>query len=93
VHLVLGNRWKAAAQFRAATQVDAGIPEPFKALGDLFMSSPARLFDQAIEAYQRAITIRPHYADAHVGLGTPRRRRARTRRPSRTTRRRSRSIR
>ena len=69
VHLVLGNRWKAAAQFRAATQVDAGIPEPYKALGDLFMSSPRRLFDQAIEAYQRAITIRPHYADAHVGLG------------------------
>ncbi len=69
VHLVLGNRWKAAAQFRAATQVDAGIPEPFKALGDLFMSSPRRLFDQAIEAYQRAITIRPHYADAHVGIG------------------------
>jgi tetratricopeptide (TPR) repeat protein len=69
VHLALGNRWKAAAQFRAATQVDAGIPEPFKALGDLFLSSPRRLFDQAIEAYQRAITIRPHYADAHVGLG------------------------
>jgi tetratricopeptide (TPR) repeat protein len=69
VHLVLGNRWKAAAQFRASTQVDAGIPEPFKALGDLFMSSPRRLFDQAIEAYQRAITLRPHYADAHVGLG------------------------
>jgi superkiller protein 3 len=69
VHLALGNRWKAAAQFRAATQVDAGIPEPFKALGDIFLSSPRRLFDQAIEAYQRAITLRPHYADAHVGLG------------------------
>jgi tetratricopeptide (TPR) repeat protein len=69
VHLLLGNRWKAAAQFRAATQVDAGVPEPFKALGDLFLSSPRRLFDQAIEAYQRAITIRPHYADAHVGMG------------------------
>ena len=69
VHLALGNRWKAAAQFRAATQVDAGIPEPFKALGDLFLSSPRRLFDQAIDAYQRAIALRPHYADAHVGLG------------------------
>jgi tetratricopeptide (TPR) repeat protein len=69
VHLVLGNRWKAAAQFRAATQVDAAIPEPFKALGDIFMSSPRRLYDQAIEAYQRAISLRPHYADAHVGLG------------------------
>jgi tetratricopeptide (TPR) repeat protein len=45
------------------------VPEPFKALGDLFLSSPRRLFDQAIEAYQRAITIRPHYADAHVGMG------------------------
>jgi tetratricopeptide (TPR) repeat protein len=72
VHLALGNRWKAAAQFRAATQVDAGVPEPFKALGDLFLSSPRRLFDQAIEAYQRAITIRPHYADAHVGMGDAR---------------------
>ncbi len=69
VHLALGNRWKAAAQFRAATQVDPTLPEPFKSLGDLFLSSPRRLFDQAIEAYQRAISLRPHYADAHVGLG------------------------
>lgn len=68
-HLGLGNRWKAAAQFRAATQVDANLPEPFKALGDLFMSSPRRLYDQAIEAYQRALALRPHYAEAHVGLG------------------------
>jgi tetratricopeptide (TPR) repeat protein len=69
VHLTLGNRWKAAAQFRAATQVDPNLPEPFKALGDLFLSSPRRLYDQAIEAYERAITVRPHFADAHVGLG------------------------
>jgi tetratricopeptide (TPR) repeat protein len=69
VHFALGNRWKAAAQFRAATQVDPNLPEPFKALGDIFLSSPRRLFDQAIEAYERAITIRPHYAEAHVGLG------------------------
>ena len=27
------------------------------------------MFDQAIEAYDRAIKLRPHYADAHVGLG------------------------
>jgi tetratricopeptide (TPR) repeat protein len=69
VHLALGNRWKAAAQFRAATQVDPTLPEPFKALGDLFLSSPRRLYDQAIEAYQKSITLRPHYAEAHVGLG------------------------
>jgi tetratricopeptide (TPR) repeat protein len=72
VHLALGNRWKASAQFRAATQVDTTVPEPFKALGDIFMSSPRRLYDQAIEAYQRAITLRAHYADAHVGLGDAR---------------------
>lgn len=68
-HLALGNRWKASAQFRAATQVDASLPEPFKALGDIFMSSPRRLYDQAIEAYQRALSLRPHFAEAHVGLG------------------------
>jgi len=71
-HLALGNRWKASAQFRAATQVDANLPEPFKALGDIFMGSPRRLYDQAIEAYQRALNLRPHYAEAHVGLGDAR---------------------
>jgi tetratricopeptide (TPR) repeat protein len=71
-HLALGNRWKATAQFRAATQVDPSLPEPFKAIGDIFMLSPRRLYDQAIEGYQRALTLRPHYADAHVGLGDAR---------------------
>jgi tetratricopeptide (TPR) repeat protein len=68
-HLALGNRWKGAAQFRAATQIDPTLPEPLKALGDLFMLSPRRLYDQAIEAYQKALTLRPHYAEAQVGLG------------------------
>ncbi|MBI2879459.1 MAG: tetratricopeptide repeat protein [Candidatus Rokubacteria bacterium] len=71
-HLALGNRWKAAAQFRAASQFDPASPEPFKALGDLFMSSPRRLYEQAIEAYRRAIGLRPHYAEAYVGLGDAR---------------------
>jgi tetratricopeptide (TPR) repeat protein len=69
VHQALGNRWKAAAQFRASTQLDAAYPEPYKALGDLFMQAPRRLFDQAVEAYNKAIELRPFYADAHVGLG------------------------
>ena len=69
VHQALGNRWKAAAQFRASTQLDASFPEPFKALGDLFLAAPRRLFDQAVEAYGKAIELRPFYADAHVGLG------------------------
>jgi tetratricopeptide (TPR) repeat protein/TolB-like protein len=69
VHQALGNRWKAAAQFRAATQLDPTQPEPLKALGDLFLAAPRRLFDQAVEAYTKAIDLRPFYADAHVGLG------------------------
>jgi tetratricopeptide (TPR) repeat protein len=69
VHQALGNRWKAAAQFRASTQLDPSYPEPYKALGDLFLAQPRRLFDQAIEAYGKAIELRPFMADAHVGLG------------------------
>ncbi|MBI1735972.1 MAG: tetratricopeptide repeat protein [Candidatus Rokubacteria bacterium] len=69
VHQALGNRWKAAAQYRAATQLDPTAPEPLKALGDLFLAAPRRLFDQAVEAYAKAIELRPFYAEAHVGLG------------------------
>jgi tetratricopeptide (TPR) repeat protein len=69
VHQALGNRWKAAAQFRASTQLDPTYPEPYKALGDLFLNAPRRIFDQAIEAYAKAIDLRPFMADAHVGLG------------------------
>jgi tetratricopeptide (TPR) repeat protein len=69
VHQALGNRWKAAAQFRASTQLDPSYPEPYKALGDLFLTAPRRLFDQAVEAYANALAIRPFYADAYVGLG------------------------
>ena len=72
VHQALGNRWKAAAQYRAATQLDASQPEPYKALGDMFLIQPRRLYDQALEAYAKAIELRPYYADAHVGLGDAR---------------------
>jgi tetratricopeptide (TPR) repeat protein/TolB-like protein len=69
VHQTLGNRWKAAAQFRASTQLDPTFPEPYKALGDLFLTAPRRLFDQAEEAYSKAIDLRPFFAEAYVGLG------------------------
>ena len=72
VHQALGNRWKAQAQYRAATQLDPTQPEPYKAIGDLFLVQPRRLFDQALEAYSKAIELRPFYADAHVGLGDAR---------------------
>jgi tetratricopeptide (TPR) repeat protein/TolB-like protein len=69
VHQALGNRWKANAQFRASTQLDPTYPEPYKALGDVFLAAPRRLFDQAVEAYAKAIELRPFFAEAHVGLG------------------------
>ncbi|MFQ5827742.1 MAG: tetratricopeptide repeat protein [Candidatus Methylomirabilia bacterium] len=69
VNQELGNRWKAAAHYRASIQLDPSYPEPFKALGDLFLSAPRRLFDQAVEAYEKALELRPFYADAYVGLG------------------------
>ena len=72
VHQSLGNLWKAHGQFRVATQLDAAYPEPYKAIGDLFFTAPRRQLDQAIEAYSKALAIRPFYADAHIGLGDAR---------------------
>ena len=72
VHVSLGNRWKAAAQFRATVHLDWNDAEAHKALGDLFLQAPRSLVEQAIEAYSKAIEIRPYYADAHVGLGNAR---------------------
>ena len=69
VHQNLGNRWKAAAQFRASAQLDPTYAEPYKALGDLYLTAPRRLFDEAIKAYGKAVELRPFYAEAHVGLG------------------------
>jgi len=69
VHAAVGSRWRAAVMFRAALLIDGNAPEPFKALGDLFLSAPRKLFDQAIEAYSKAIELRPFYADAYAGLG------------------------
>jgi tetratricopeptide (TPR) repeat protein/TolB-like protein len=69
VHQELGNRWKAAAQFRASIQLDPSYPESHKALGDLFLAAPRRLFEQAVEAYEKAIALRPFYGEAWVGLG------------------------
>jgi superkiller protein 3 len=69
VHQAMGNRWKASAQFRASSQLDPTFPDAYKALGDLFLTAPRRLFDQAEEAYGKAIDLRPFYAEAYVGLG------------------------
>jgi tetratricopeptide (TPR) repeat protein len=69
VDLNLGNRWKAAAQYRASAQLDPTYADPYKALGDLYLTAPRRLFEEAIKAYAKAIELRPFYAEAYVGLG------------------------
>ena len=69
VHQKLGNRWKASADFRASAQMDPTFPESYKGLGDLYLTAPRRLFDEAVGAYEKAIDLRPFYADAFVGLG------------------------
>ena len=72
VHQTLGNRWKASADFRASAQIDPTFPESYKGLGDLYLTAPRRLFDEAIGAYEKAIDLRPFYAEAYVGLGDAR---------------------
>lgn len=72
VHQAMGNRWKASAQFRASSQLDPTFPEAYKALGDLYLTAPRRLFDQAEEAYAKAIDLRAFYSEAYVGLGDAR---------------------
>jgi tetratricopeptide (TPR) repeat protein len=69
IHQGLGNRWKAQAQFRASAQLDPTYAEPYKSLGDLYLTAPRRLFEEAVKAYSKAIEVRPFYAEAHVGLG------------------------
>jgi len=69
VHQTLGNRWKASADFRASAQMDPTFPESYKGLGDLYLTAPRRLFDEAVGAYEKAIDLRPFYAEAFVGLG------------------------
>jgi tetratricopeptide (TPR) repeat protein len=69
VHQSLGNKWKSAAQFRASAQLDPAYAEPYKALGDLYLTAPRRLFEEAIKAYAKAIELRPFFSEAHVGLG------------------------
>jgi len=66
------NRWKGSGEIRKAIQLDPNFPDAYRWLGDLLVSSPRRLYDQAIQAYQKAVELSPDYAEAYVGLGDAR---------------------
>jgi len=66
------NRWKASGEFRKALQLNPKLAEAHKLLGDMLLTSPRRLYDQAAQAYTAALEIWPDYAEARVGLGDAR---------------------
>jgi tetratricopeptide (TPR) repeat protein/TolB-like protein len=66
------NRWKASGEFRKVIQLDPTFQDAYKWLGDLLVNSPRRLYDQAIQAYLKAVELAPDYAEALVGLGDAR---------------------
>jgi tetratricopeptide (TPR) repeat protein len=63
------NRWRASGEFRKALQIDPKLADAHKLLGDMLLTSPRRLYDQAVKAYIAALEIWPDYAEARVGLG------------------------
>jgi len=69
---VTNNRWKASGEFRKALQINPKLAEAHKLLGDMLVTSPRRLYDQAVQAYTAALAIWPDYAEARVGLGDAR---------------------
>jgi hypothetical protein len=72
VQRALGNRWRAAEQYRTCFRQRPMMPEPYKGLADLFLEAPTPLIGAAIWAYSKAIELRPSYVDAHLGLGDAR---------------------
>ncbi|HSB78306.1 MAG TPA: tetratricopeptide repeat protein [Candidatus Methylomirabilis sp.] len=66
------NRWKASGEFRKTIQLDGTFADAYKWLGDLLVKSPRRLYDQAVQAFQKALELSPDYAEAMVGLGDAR---------------------
>jgi tetratricopeptide (TPR) repeat protein len=66
------NRWKASREIRKAIQLDEGNAEAHRWLGDLLVSSPRRLYDQAIQSYLKASELSPDSPEVFVGLGDAR---------------------
>ena len=63
------NRWKATREVRKAIQLDENNAEMHRWLGDMLVGSPRRLYDQAIQSYQKAAELSPDSPEVYVGLG------------------------
>jgi tetratricopeptide (TPR) repeat protein/TolB-like protein len=63
------NRWKATRELRKTIQLDETNAEAYRWLGDLLVGSPRRLYDQAIQSYQKAAELSPDAPEVYVGLG------------------------
>ena len=66
------NRWKASREIRKAIQLDESNAEVHRWLGDLLVNSPRRMYDQAIQSYQKAAELSPDTPEVYVGLGDAR---------------------
>ena len=62
-----GNKDSAEAFFLQAIALDATNPEFSKHLGDLYLNS--NQIHNAMQAYDRAIQVKPDYFEAHANLG------------------------
>jgi Flp pilus assembly protein TadD len=63
----LGRTAEAIKALRKAVALDPNVPEAWSNLGNEFRNDLK--FDQAIECYQRALRLRPVFADAQCNLG------------------------
>ncbi len=63
----LGRTAEAIAALRSAIAIDPDIPEAWANLGNEFGNIDQ--YDEAMDCYQRALKLRPDYADAHCNLG------------------------
>jgi len=63
----LGRTTEAIAALRSAIAIDPDIPEAWANLGNEFSNDDQD--EEAMDCYQRALKLRPDYADAHCNLG------------------------